>query len=550
MSAHFIGVGPGAADLLTVRASRLIAGCGTCLFDSGTVPDEVLALCPPSARRVDTTGLSIDDVVAEIRSACERGDRVVRLYPGDPAPCPALSAQTRALDAAGIGWQVVPGVPVFAAAAAALGVDLAASQGPTTVFLTRVGVDGLVLPQLDGPAPAVSTDTTLVLHLPASRLTQAVRELLPIRGPGCPTGVVVSAGREGEATVVGTLGDIADRTIASDLARDVVMVAGSILDRGPRHGGRPGESDALDTRGATPTLVPTPHPSPTPPPASESASATASTAAAGPARATASARVPAATPGRILVLGGTGEARRLADLMATAGLDVVTSLAGKVARPRLPRGEVRIGGFGGAEGLIHWLRENDVSVVIDATDPYATEISAAAVRAAHETGVPLLRVHRPPWTPEHGDEWIRVPSMQDAARLVRDRFRRPMLTVGRQGPGAFAGDTRGSYLIRCAEPPPGPLPHRYLLVLDRGPFDVESERTILSRHRVDALVTRNSGGPSAGAKLRAARDLRIPVVMVDRPADPYPTGSGLGAVETVHSVDDAARWLVQRFGSR
>ncbi|MFN3339106.1 MAG: cobalt-precorrin-6A reductase, partial [Dietzia sp.] len=267
-----------------------------------------------------------------------------------------------------------------------------------------------------------------------------------------------------------------------------------------------------------------------------------------------SARIPAAAPGRILVLGGTGEARRLADLMVVAGLDVVTSLAGKVSRPRLPRGEVRIGGFGGAEGLVNWLREHDVSAVIDATGPFATAISASAIRAAHETGVPLLRVHRPPWTRGDGDDWIRVADTDAAAQLVRQRFRRPMLTVGRQGPTAFAGDTRGSYLIRCAEPPPGPLPHRYLLVLDRGPFGVESERTIMSRHRIDVLVTRNSGGEASIAKLRAARDLRIPIVMVDRPADPYPAGGGPDGtghlIDTVHSVDDAARWLVRRFGSR
>ena len=252
---------------------------------------------------------------------------------------------------------------------------------------------------------------------------------------------------------------------------------------------------------------------------------------------------PGGDPGLILVLGGTGEARRLADLMVTAGLDVVTALAGKVTRPRLPRGEVRIGEFGGAEGLAHWLRENAVSAVIDATDPFADEISTDAVHAAAETGTPLLRLHRPPWTERPGDEWIRVPDTRTAAQVVAERFRRPMLTVGKQGASEFAGDTRGSYLIRCSEPPPGPLPHRYLLVLDRGPFGEDSERTLMSRHRIDVLVTRNSGGDSSAAKLAAARDLRIPVVMVDRPEAPP-------APETVHSVDEAARWLVGRFGSR
>ncbi|MBM7229813.1 cobalt-precorrin-6A reductase [Dietzia cinnamea] len=389
---HLVGTGPGPVDLLTVRASRLIALSGTCLCDSDV--GAALSLCPPTARVVDATDLSPEDAAARIREAVERGDRVVRLYAGDPAQHSALAAHTRALDAAEIEWELVPGIPAAGHAAPA---------APTTV---------------DSPVTAQTT----------------------------PPSGGLSGGPSGE-------------------------------------------------------------------------------------------------PGLILVLGGTGEARRLADLLVTAGLDVVTALAGKVTRPRLPRGEVRIGGFGGAEGLAHWLRENAVSAVIDATDPFADEISTDAVHAATETGTPLLRLHRPPWAERPGDEWIRVPDTRAAAQVVAERFRRPMLTVGKQGASEFAGDTRGSYLIRCSEPPPGPLPHRYLLVLDRGPFGEDSERTLMSRHRIDVLVTRDSGGDSSAAKLAAARDLRIPVVMVDRPEAPP-------APETVHSVDEAARWLVGRFGSR
>ncbi|MDV8000191.1 cobalt-precorrin-6A reductase [Rhodococcus sp. IEGM 1408] len=447
MTVHLVGVGPGPADLLTVRATRLIARCGTCLYD-GEIPREVLALCPALSRSVDTTGVPAEDVHAEIRSAHQRGDLVVVLFPGDPASHPARDELTRALTADEIPWDLVPGVS---------------------------GVPGVAhgVPGFPGAAPE-----------------------LPTTGP--------------EATSAGR-----------------------------------------------PTAVAPPAPPQPPAPL-----ATASR----PARAS----MPTAEPGRILVLGGTGEARRLADLMVTAGLDVVTALAGKVARPRLPRGQVRTGGFGGAEGLAHWLRQHDVSVVIDATDPFATEISASAIRAVAETGAPLLRVHRPPWSPEEGDDWIRVPDMTSAARVVEGRFRRPMLTVGKQGPAAFAGDTGGSYLIRCAEPPTGPLPHRYLLMLGRGPFTDESERAIMSRHRIDALVSRNSGGEASAAKLRAARDLRIPVVMVDRPAgsgdaprsadtlysvdtlrsDEILHSESLHSVDTVYSVDDAARWLVERFGSR
>jgi precorrin-6x reductase len=538
VSAHLIGVGPGAADLLTVRASRVISHCGTCLFAGDSISREVLALCPPEARTVDTTGMSPRDVVAEMRSAYERGDRVVYLHSGDPAAEPAMAEQLRALDAEGIGWQIIPGLPVFAAAGAALGIDLTAASGAGSVFITQVDDPSDPLPTGGGPASTALTDGTAVFHVRASELAHVVRGLLPTFGPDRPAGVVVSAGREDQATVAGTLRDIAGRTPAADPSRDVVMVVGRALEQRMDCG-------TASTRDAAP--APAPAPAPTTAPLSTPTSAATSRPLV-PVPAPSSTRVPAVAPGRILVLGGTGEARRLADLMVTAGLDVVTSLAGSVSRPRLPRGEVRIGGFGGSEGLAHWLRENEVSAVIDATDPYATAISSSALRAAQQTGVPLLRVHRPPWTPEDGESWIRVPDTEAAARLVRERFRRPMLTVGRQGPTAFAGDTRGSYLIRCAEPPPGPLPHRYLLVLDRGPFDVESERAIMSRHRIDVLVTRNSGGPNSVAKLRAARDLRIPVVMVDRPI--VSGTGGMELAETVDSVDDAARWLVRRFGSR
>lgn len=413
---HLVGTGPGPVDLLTVRASRLIALSGTCLCDSDV--GAALSLCPPTARVVDATDLSPENAAARIREAVERGDRVVRLYAGDPSQHPGLAAHTRALDAAEIEWELVPGIP-----AAGRAVHTSPAATPA--------------------APAGSA--------PASA------------APAAPT------------------------TVDSPVTAQAAPPSG-----GP--GGRPSGR-------------------------------------------------PSGDPGLILVLGGTGEARRLADLMVSAGLDVVTALAGKVTRPRLPRGEVRIGGFGGAEGLAHWLRENAVSAVIDATDPFADEISTDAVHAAAETGTPLLRLHRPPWTERPGDEWIRVPDTRTAAQVVAERFRRPMLTVGKQGASEFAGDTRGSYLIRCSEPPPGPLPHRYLLVLDRGPFGEDSERTLMSRHRIDVLVTRDSGGDSSAAKLAAARDLRIPVVMVDRPEAPP-------APETVHSVDEAARWLVGRFGSR
>lgn len=554
MTVYFIGAGPGAADLLTLRAARLVSRCGTCLYAGSIVPSEVLATSPATARVVNTARMPLGDIIAEIRDADDRGDDVARLHSGDPSVYSAVAEQIQALGAEGIRWEIVPGVPAFAAAAAGLGVELTVPHVSQSVILTRV--DGRATPMPAGEdLPSVcSSGATAVIHLAAAQTPRVVRELTPVYGADCPVAVVGFATRPDEVTVRGTLADIADLVAASGITRTAVIIVGRVLDRvgGDRtlrsflySDDRPRDADGRTMRGPG-AAAPAGDPVPAPP-----AAGGAPHSARRPAQTPPAPRPPQAPPspsdgrdgpGRILILGGTNEARQLADLMETAGLDVVTSLAGRVSRPRLPRGEVRIGGFGGPEGLAHWLRQNDVSAVIDATHPYAETISDSAARAAGHTGVPLLRLHRRPWSPQPDDEWIRVPDMAAAAEAVRERFRRPMLTVGRHGLAAFAGDTRGSYLIRCVEPPTGALPHRYLLVLDRGPFGVDSERALMSRHRIDALVTKNSGGEATEAKLEAARELRIPVVMVDRPQAP--------PAETVHTVDDAARWLVERFGSR
>ncbi|WP_231887094.1 cobalt-precorrin-6A reductase [Dietzia timorensis] len=246
-------------------------------------------------------------------------------------------------------------------------------------------------------------------------------------------------------------------------------------------------------------------------------------------------------PNKILILGGTAEGRKLADLITEAGLDVVTSLAGRVKRPRLPQGEVRIGGFGGPQRMGRYLMESSVDLVIDATHPFAEKISASALEASTSTGTPLLRLNRPQWTPGEGDNWLSVSSAEEAARLVQERFKRPLLTIGRQQLSAFAGDARSSYLIRCVEPPEGKLPRRYLLMFDRGPFDFDSEHSLLRRHRIDVVVTKNSGGDATAAKLEAARSLHIPVIMIERPPSP--------PVPTVHTVAEAAQWIVEVFGS-
>lgn len=516
MTVYFIGAGPGAPDLLTVRASRLIAHCATCLYVGSDMLSEVLETRPPTARVVDTTGMPLGDVVAELRSAHDRGDDVARLHPGDPSVFSAVDEQARALDAEGIAWEIVPGVPAFAAAAAGLGVEFTVPQVSQSVILTRVDSRAAPLPPGEDLASICASGATAAIHLGAAQMPRVVRELTPVYGADCPVAVVAHPGLGDEVTVRGTLGDIAGRVADSDVSPTAVIIVGRVLDRvgGDQtlrsflYSGEPTRSPAQAPVAATTFRAPDPS---------------------GP-------------PGRILVLGGTSEGRQLADLMVNAGLDVVTALPDRAARTRLPKGEVRVDGFGGPDGLARWFRESHVSAVIDATHPFAPTISDSAARASADTGVPLLRLHQRPWSPQPDDEWITAGDMAGAARAVRDRFRRPMLTVGRRELGAFAGDTRGSYLIRCVEPPEGPLPHRYLLVLDRGPFGADAERTLMSRHRIDVLVTENSGGEATEAKLEAARELRIPVVMVDRPVVP--------AAETVHTVDDAARWLVDRFGSR
>ncbi|WP_233492518.1 cobalt-precorrin-6A reductase [Blastococcus sp. TF02A-30] len=240
--------------------------------------------------------------------------------------------------------------------------------------------------------------------------------------------------------------------------------------------------------------------------------------------------------GRVLVLGGTGEARRLATGLDAEGVDVLSSLAGRVADPALPPGGVRIGGFGGADGLVAWLRANPVRAVVDATHPFAAVMTASAARAAEVTGVPLLRLQRPGWRAQPGDDWRWVGSLEEAAEAVAG-FARVFLTTGRSGLAAFAGLTQ-EVLVRSVDPPEPPLPARTTVVLERGPFSVADELALLREHRVDVVVTKDSGGHLTEAKLTAARELGVPVVLVRRP--PLPPG-----VPTVATVEEATAWVLR-----
>ncbi len=241
--------------------------------------------------------------------------------------------------------------------------------------------------------------------------------------------------------------------------------------------------------------------------------------------------------GRVLVLGGTGEARRLAAALVDRGVDVLSSLAGRVADPVLPAGEVRVGGFGGAEGLSDWLTGHRPLAVVDATHPFAARITEHAARAAAATGTPLLRLQRPGWTPRPGDSWRFVGSLAEAAEAVAG-YRSVFVTTGRQGVAAFAA-LPGRVLVRAVDPPDAPLPAGTTLLLARGPFSVADELALMTGHRVDVVVTKDSGGALTEAKLTAARELGLPVVLVRRP--PLPAG-----VPTVPGVDEALAWLADR----
>lgn len=241
----------------------------------------------------------------------------------------------------------------------------------------------------------------------------------------------------------------------------------------------------------------------------------------------------------MLILGGTGDARQLASLAAASGFDVISSLAGRTTNPELPEGEVRVGGFGRADGLAAYLRAEGVHLLVDATHPFADQISANAAEAAAVIGVPRLLLERPRWEEAPGDRWIRVESANAAAKALPGLARRVLLTIGRQELAVFAHLDHLWFLYRMIEAPTveTPRPPGELL-LDRGPFSDDGERSLMRAHRIEALVTRNSGGEETYPKIAAARVLGLPVVMIDRPRLP--------ASNVVDGPAAALTWLLAR----
>jgi precorrin-6A/cobalt-precorrin-6A reductase len=240
---------------------------------------------------------------------------------------------------------------------------------------------------------------------------------------------------------------------------------------------------------------------------------------------------------RLLILGGTGEAAALAERLAgDPRLSIVTSLAGRTRNPARLAGDVRVGGFGGAAGLAGYLQREAVALVVDATHPFAARMAANAAAACTAAGVPRLKLLRAAWRPVAGDRWIDVPDMAAAARAVGDAGRRVFLSVGRQDLGAFAGLAEAWFLVRSIDPLETPRPlARAEVIAGRGPFAEADEAALMREHRIDLLVSKNSGGEATYAKIAAARRLGLPVVMIARP--PAPPG------DRAASVDDAAAWV-------
>jgi len=254
---------------------------------------------------------------------------------------------------------------------------------------------------------------------------------------------------------------------------------------------------------------------------------------------------------RLLILGGTGDAVTLATRVeALAGLrgapiaqlSIITSLAGRTQQPAAVPGALRVGGFGGEAGLIAYLRSQPIDLVIDATHPFATQMSWHAAAATAACGIPHLLLQRPAWQPVVGDRWLDVPNHAAAAAALPARAQRLFLTIGRQELAAFAHLTDRWWLMRMIDPPAATalVPPGEIL-LERGPFSLEHERSLLQQHKIDAIVSKNSGGAATYAKIVAARELGIPVIMVQR--------SPLPPVAQVADVEGAIAWLHQQLAA-
>jgi precorrin-6A/cobalt-precorrin-6A reductase len=238
---------------------------------------------------------------------------------------------------------------------------------------------------------------------------------------------------------------------------------------------------------------------------------------------------------RILLLGGTTEANLLAQAIAKAGLSGVYSYAGRTEAPMGQPIHMRVGGFGGIDGLLAYVQAEGITHLIDATHPFAARMSSNAVAACAETGTPLIALERAPWTPGEGDRWTRVADIDAAVEALSGPPQRVFLAIGRQHIDAFAAQPQHRYLLRLVDEPIGLLPFPADVVVARGPFDVAGDTALMQQHMTEIVVAKNAGGKGAVAKIAAARVLGLPVVMIDRPLIP--------PRRVVHSVAAVMAWL-------
>jgi precorrin-4/cobalt-precorrin-4 C11-methyltransferase len=229
VTVHFIGAGPGAADLITVRGRDLIAASPVCLYAGALVPLELLDHCPVGARKIDTAELNLDQIIAELATAHDSGADVARLHSGDPSVFSAMAEQMRRLDALDIPYDVTPGVPAYAAAAASLARELTVPEVGQTVILTRIGGRATAMPPGEDLATLGQSQATLVLHLAVQQIDRVVDELTPTYGTDCPVAVVARASRNDELILRGTLADIAPQVRTADIRRTAVIIVGKVL---------------------------------------------------------------------------------------------------------------------------------------------------------------------------------------------------------------------------------------------------------------------------------------------------------------------------------
>ena len=241
---------------------------------------------------------------------------------------------------------------------------------------------------------------------------------------------------------------------------------------------------------------------------------------------------------RVLILGGTGDAAALAAKASQIpDLEIITSLAGRTQNPTAIAGSVRVGGFGGVAGLSDYLHDRQINYLIDATHPFASQMSHNAAIATRDVGIPHLMLVRPAWEKQSGDRWIEVESVEAAVFALEQTAKRVFLTIGRQQLAPFARLHNIWFLMRSIDPPsPDIALPNGITVLDRAPFTIAQEKQLMINHTIDTIVSKNSGGNATYAKIVAARELEIPIVMVQRSPTP--------PVERVADVEGAIGWLL------